>query len=127
MAKKNVGKFVALAAVTGAIAAGVSYFLKYKSFNKELDEEFHDFEGEINDEEFDGTLPHEEETAERTYVTIGEKKAEPAEEAAEGTEEVQETIEEAAEPVMEETAAEAEELVEQPAAEEATIEEDTIQ
>ena len=94
MAKKNMGKFVALAAVTGAIAAGVSYFLKYKSFNKELDEEFHDFEGEVDDEEFDGTLPHEDEVAERNYVTLGEKKAE---EAAEIVEEVAETAEEAIE------------------------------
>ena len=45
MAKKNFGKFLALAALSGAVAAGVSYFLKYQSFHKELDEDFHDFEG----------------------------------------------------------------------------------
>ena len=57
MAKKNFGKFLALAALSGAVAAGVSYFLKYQSFHKELDEDFHDFEGEGEQEEddsFDG-------------------------------------------------------------------------
>ena len=76
MAKKNFGKFLALAALSGAVAAGVSYFLKYQSFHKELDEDFHDFEGEGEQEEgdsFDGTLPHEAES--RSYVTLGEKKA----------------------------------------------------
>lgn len=121
MAKKNLGKFVALAAVTGAVAAGISYFMKYKSFNKELDEEFHDFEGELDDEEFDGTLPHEEETAERNYVTLGEKKAEPAEELVESVEEAGETVEETA-PIAEEAVQENVET-----AEETTIEEDSAQ
>ena len=31
MAKKGWGKFVAFAAVTGAVAAGVSYVLQYKT------------------------------------------------------------------------------------------------
>jgi len=76
MAKKCVGKFLAFAALAGAVAAGVSYFLKYKSFNKELNEEFHDFEGDNDEEEFDGSLPHEAETPERTYVTLNDKKNE---------------------------------------------------
>ena len=71
MAKKSFGKFLALATLSGAVAAGVSYFLKYKSFNKELDKDFHDFEGD-DDEDFDGSLPHESCTPERTYVTLGE-------------------------------------------------------
>lgn len=41
MAKKGLGKFVMLAAAAGAAAAGISYFRKYQSFNKELDEDFH--------------------------------------------------------------------------------------
>ena len=110
MAKKNVGKFVVLAAVTGAIAAGISYFVKYKSFNKELDEEFHEFEGDADEEEFDGTLPHEDETTERSYVTLGEKKAEPAGETSQSD---AEAVPDTAEPVAE-------------AAEEATIEEDPL-
>lgn len=76
MAKKKFGKFVALATVSGVIAAGISYFLKYKSFNNELDEDFHDFEGD--DDEFDGELPHASETG-RTYVTLGDKKEDTAE------------------------------------------------
>lgn len=46
MAKKGFGKLVAAAAVAGAAAAGISYLKKYKSFNDELEEDFHDFEGE---------------------------------------------------------------------------------
>lgn len=75
MSKKKFGKFVALATVSGVIAAGISYFLKYKSFHDELDEDFHDFEG---DDEFDGSLPHASETPNRTYVTLSEKADEAA-------------------------------------------------
>ncbi len=49
MAKKGFGKVVALATVAGAAAAGISYFKKYKSFNEELEEDFHDFEGDEED------------------------------------------------------------------------------
>ena len=78
MAKKSFGKFLALATLSGAVAAGVSYFLKYKSFNKELDKDFHDFEGD-DEADFDGSRPHASCTPERTYVTLGEKKADSAE------------------------------------------------
>ena len=61
MAKKGFGKFVVLAAAAGAAAAGISYLRKYKSFNDELEEEFHDFEG---GEENDDDLFEEEEIAE---------------------------------------------------------------
>ncbi len=53
MTKKNIGKFLVLTAISTAIAAGVSYFLKYRSFHAELDEDFHDFEGD--DDGFDET------------------------------------------------------------------------
>lgn len=75
MAKKSLGKFLAFATISGAVAAGISYFLKYKSFNKELDKDFHDFEGDGEDD-FDGSLPHESEDSKRNYVTLGEKKTE---------------------------------------------------
>lgn len=75
MAKKNLGKFLALATITGAVAAGISYFMKYRSFHAELEEDFHDFE---DDDSFDGTLPHEGEAASRNYVPLGEKKEEEA-------------------------------------------------
>ena len=44
MAKKGWGKFVAFAAVTGAVAAGVSYVLQYKTYHKELEKDFREFE-----------------------------------------------------------------------------------
>lgn len=53
MAKRGFGKLVVLAAAAGAAAAGISYLRKYHSFNKELEEEFHDFEGEDEEDYFD--------------------------------------------------------------------------
>ena len=44
MAKKGFGKFVAFAAISGAVAAGVSYVLQYKIYHKELDKDFREFE-----------------------------------------------------------------------------------
>lgn len=123
MAKKCIGKFVAFAALTGAVAAGVSYFLKYKSFNKELDEEFHDFEGDNDEEDFDGSLPHEAETPERTYVTLNDKKAEAKEMAQETVDKVEEMAEQAAQTVKDavsEAVKKAEDM-----AETATIEDDS--
>lgn len=43
MAKKGWGKFVAFAAVTGAVAAGVSYVLQYKTYHRELEKDFREF------------------------------------------------------------------------------------
>ena len=40
MAKKGFGKFMAFAAVAGAVAAGVSYVLRYKTYHKELEKDF---------------------------------------------------------------------------------------
>ena len=57
MAKKHIGKFLTFAAIAGAAAAGISYFLQYKSFHKELDEEFHDLLIEIFVLTFHFTLP----------------------------------------------------------------------
>jgi uncharacterized protein YpiB (UPF0302 family) len=91
--KKKFGKFLALATAAGAVAAGVSYFLKYRSFHKELDQDFHDFEHE-DDDDFDGSLPHESEAASRTYVTLGEKKEETKETAKEAAQEVADAADE---------------------------------
>lgn len=44
MSKKGLGKFMAFAAVTGAVAAGVSYVLQYKTYHKELEKDFREFE-----------------------------------------------------------------------------------
>ena len=62
MAKKGFGKVLAVATVAGAAAAGISYLKKYRSFNKELEEEFHDFEGE-DDEDLEDLFEDEEEDA----------------------------------------------------------------
>ena len=62
MAKKGWGKFVAFAAVTGAVAAGVSYVLQYKTYHRELEKDFREFE----DGGGDGTS---EDKADRTVDT----------------------------------------------------------
>lgn len=71
MAKKHFGRLLTLAAVVGAAAAGVSYFLQYKSFHKELDEDFHDFEDDFDD--FDDTEEKDDKEANRTYVTLNQE------------------------------------------------------
>ncbi len=71
MAKKHFGRFLTLAAVVGAAAAGISYFLQYKSFHKELDEDFHDFEDDFDD--FDDTA-EKDGTAARNYVPLTPEK-----------------------------------------------------
>ncbi len=64
MAKKAFGKLAALLTVAGAAAAGISYLKKYRSFHKELDEDFHDFEDEDDTEGvFDSTMT-------RNYVSL---------------------------------------------------------
>ena len=98
MAKKNLGKFLALTAISTAVAAGVSYFLKYRSFHAELDEDFHDFEGD--EDSFDGTLPHDGEAARRNYVPLGEKKEENPQ--TEGAQAVKEALSQAGETAKEE-------------------------
>ena len=62
MAKKF-GKLMVLATIAGAAAAGISYLTKYRSFNKELDEDFHDFEDEDDTEVPDSTMS-------RNYVSL---------------------------------------------------------
>lgn len=71
MAKKHFGRFVALAAIAGTAAAGVSYFLRYKSFHKELDEDFHDFEDDFDEDlkEF-GDTKDTAKTVTRNYVPL---------------------------------------------------------
>lgn len=132
MAKKNFGKFLALATISGAVAAGVSYFLKYRSFHAELDEDFHDFEGD--DDDFDGTLPHEGESVSRNYVPLGEKKEETAEQAPDAAqkaeeiaEEVKEEVSQAAEETKEDTAKVKESLSDAIEKAATTIEEDTVE
>ena len=67
MAKKGngFGKLVAFATIAGAVAAGISYFTKYKSFHKELEEDFHDFEDDVNDD-----ISKIDSTMNRNYVSL---------------------------------------------------------
>ena len=65
MAKKHFGTIITLAAIAGAAAAGITYFLQYKSFHKELDEDFHDFEDDFD--EFDDT---DDTNSSRNYVSL---------------------------------------------------------
>ena len=74
MAKKHVGRFLTFAAIAGAVAAGVSYFLQYKSFHKELDEDFHDFEDDFDD--FDDT-DDKDSSVTRNYVSLTPEKKNP--------------------------------------------------
>ena len=83
MAKKHFGKLLTLAAIVGAAAAGVSYVLQYKSFHKELDEDFHDFEDDFDDFDDAGdkeaSKTSDTAASERSYVSLNpEKKEAPA-------------------------------------------------
>lgn len=73
MAKKGngFGKFVAFATIVGAVAAGISYFTKYRSFHKELEENFHDFEDDGNDD-----ISKIDSTMNRNYVSLNANKDE---------------------------------------------------
>ena len=89
MAKKHFGKLLTLAAIVGAAAAGVSYVLQYKSFHKELDEDFHDFE-DAGDKEASKTS--DTVASERSYVSLNpEKKEAPAETPEETSEHSEES------------------------------------
>ena len=77
MAKRGLGKFVAFAAISGAVAAGVSYVLQYKIYHKELDKDFREFE----DEEDDGDDTVQEDTFDprklnRNYISLNSSKDE---------------------------------------------------
>lgn len=75
MAKKQFGKIAALAVLAGA-AAGITYFLRYKSFHEELEEDFHDFEDDLD--EFDAKEEEtkaDREAPKRNYVSLTPEKA----------------------------------------------------
>lgn len=107
--------------------------MKYRSFHAELDEDFHDFEGD--DDDFDGTLPHESESAPRNYVPLGEKKEETAKEVMEAAVnkaediagEVKEEVSQEVQDVKEEAAKVKEKLTDAIGKAATTIEEDTAE
>lgn len=75
MAKRGLGKFVAFAAISGAVAAGVSYVLQYKIYHKELDKDFREFEDEEDDE--DDTVQedtYDPRKLNRNYISLNSSK-----------------------------------------------------
>jgi len=70
MAKKRTGLLIAFGAALGAAAAGISYYLKYKSFNDELDKDFHDYEDDESTEEKRNDAVPCSEAAGRTYIPL---------------------------------------------------------
>ena len=70
---KKSGLLIAFGAMLGgAVAAGISYYLKLKSFNDELDQDFHEYEEEETPSE--ETEEKTEPAPERTYITINSGK-----------------------------------------------------
>ena len=118
MAKKHTGLLIALGAALGAAAAGLSYYLKYKSFNDEIDKDFHDYEEDAAEETSMEPISFTE--TNRNYITLDGSKNKSVEADV--------TLEEAAPeeaPIAEEATAE---IAEEPALETpiaATVEEDT--
>ena len=79
MAKKGWGKLVALAAVSGAVAAGVSYVLQYKTYHKELEKDFREFEEDEDSEANEASAEDSSfETAKvnRNYISLTSSKDE---------------------------------------------------
>ena len=79
MAKKGWGKLVALAAVSGAVAAGVSYVLQYKTYHKEREKDFREFEDDEDSElKKDGSEDSTFESAKvnRNYISLTSSKDE---------------------------------------------------
>ena len=76
MSKKRNGLLIAFGAVLGAAVAGVSYYLKYKSFNDELEQDFHDYEEEegIKEGQKGGTASCAD-AAGRCYIHINSGKS----------------------------------------------------
>lgn len=103
---KNTGLLIALGAVIGAAAAGISYYLKYKSYNDKIEnEDFHDYEEEeAEDPSFDEPLSFNE--SNRTYITIdgGKGKSEETADKPELSDDA-ETADDTADPKQEDDAA----------------------
>ena len=73
MAKKGLGKFVAFAAVTGAVAAGVSYVLQYKTYHRELEKDFREFE-DGGEDRTERTI--DARSLDRNYISLSSSKDE---------------------------------------------------
>lgn len=74
MSKKKTGLLIAFGAALGAAAAGLSYYLKYKSFNDEVNKDFHDYEeDETVETENEEDVMTCNDTG-RTYITLDSAK-----------------------------------------------------
>lgn len=80
MSKKKTSMLIALGALIGAAAAGLSYYLRYKSFNNELDKDFHDYEEEDTVSEKTGESTPQADGRGRTYIILDSGKCKPCEE-----------------------------------------------
>lgn len=70
MSKKHFGKFLAAVVIAGAAAAGcIAYFTKYRDFQKSLDEDFNDFEDEVENPDKPVEPIGEEDGARKTKKT----------------------------------------------------------
>ena len=76
MAKKGFGKFVAFAAISGAVAAGVSYVLQYKIYHKELDKDFREFEEDEEDEDASQSDSFDPRKINRNYISLNSSRDE---------------------------------------------------
>ena len=70
MAKKGFGKFVAFAAISGAVAAGVSYVLQYKIYHKELDKWLPWIEEDEEDEDASQSDSFDPRKINRNYISL---------------------------------------------------------
>lgn len=76
MSKKGWGKFVAFAAVAGAVAAGVSYVLQYKTYHNELEKDFREFEDSDGAEAEASDRTIDPRKADRNYISLSSSKDE---------------------------------------------------
>lgn len=74
MAKKHWGRFVAFAAVAGAVAAGISYVLQYKTYHNELEKDFREFEDEDTEDSEGRTV--DPRSVNRNYIALSSSKDE---------------------------------------------------
>lgn len=128
MSKKKTGMLIALgAALGGAAAAGISYYLKYKSFNDDVDKDFHEYEDEdFSEADEEGSALASCDTSNRTYISLDAGKSK---EESDKENDTKEATKDTAEENTEADANFDDEFMEEtpkaPASAEITVEEDT--
>ena len=76
MAKKHWGRLAVFAAVTGAVAAGISYVLQYKTYHNELEKDFREFEDGEDDSETPQDHTIDPRSSNRNYIALSSSKDE---------------------------------------------------